>query len=68
MLDLIRKDKIGESLDAQIAKFFDTYAAAKGLSKSLLPLFRLWSPIATFTRCKSDTAMEEIEFSIALEQ
>lgn len=38
MLDLLRKDKVGETLDAHIPKIFDTNAATERLSKSLLTL------------------------------
>lgn len=38
MLDLLRNDIIGETLDARVAKFFDTNEAAEGLSKSQFTL------------------------------
>lgn len=48
MLDLLPKGVIEKMLDENIAKFFDTYATAYGLSKSVLTSSSLMAPIATF--------------------
>lgn len=51
MLDLLRKDVIGETLKARIEKLFDTYAAIERQSKLLI--FRTFmAPIATCVRRK----------------
>lgn len=42
MLDQLRKDVIQKTLDAHVAKFFDTNAAAVGLSKRWLAVASLW--------------------------
>lgn len=49
-LDLLRNSVIGQMLDAHIAKFFDTDAAAEGLSKRMLAWNFFSDPIATFVR------------------
>lgn len=48
MLDLLFKEVIGETLDDQTARLFDTNAAANRLPKKFLTLSSLSSPIATF--------------------
>lgn len=52
MLEVLRKDVIRERLDAHIAKFFDTNAPAKALSRRLLTFNSLMVPITTFLRVK----------------
>lgn len=59
MLDLCHKDVIGDTMDAHIAKFLDTNAAADRLSQRLLTLSTFMSPLVTFMRRKIDTAKEE---------
>lgn len=65
MWDLKPKDVIGETLDAHIANFFDTNAAAEGLSKRLLASSPFMVPIATFMRRRTDTALKENNYSTA---
>lgn len=64
MLVMLRKDVIEETLDAQIAKRFDTDAASKRLSKRLLTSSSFMAPITTFVRRKLNTTMEYMEFSV----
>lgn len=59
MLDLLRKYVIGKTLDAHIAKFSDKDEAAEGFSNMLFTSTSFMTPIATFVRGKSNTAMEE---------
>lgn len=51
-LDLLRKAVLCEMLDAYIAKFIDTDAAADRLWKKLLTSSSFMVPIATFVRLK----------------
>lgn len=50
MLDQLRKDVIGETLDTQVARFFDTDAAADRCSKKLLVLCPFEAPVVIFVR------------------
>lgn len=59
MLDVLRKDVIGKKLDAHIAKFLDTNAAPKCLSKRLLASSSFMVLNATFARRKTDTEIKE---------
>lgn len=38
VLDQLRKDIVGKTMDAYIAKYLDTYAAVSRISKKVLPL------------------------------
>lgn len=60
MLDLLRKDVIGEKLDRHIAKFFDTEAATDGLSKKLMTSSSFMAPIATFVSRRPDSAIADM--------
>lgn len=64
-LDLLRKDVIRETPGAHIANYFDTDAAAEGLSKRMLTASSLMGPIATFVRRKTDIPMENRNYSVA---
>lgn len=66
ILDLLPKDVIGKLLEAHIAKSYDTDECAEGLLKRLLTSNYFMSPLATFVRCRMDTAMEEKKFSAAV--
>lgn len=48
-----------ETLDAHIAKRFNTDAAHDRCLKTLLTYSLIMSSIATFVRCKTDPAIEE---------
>lgn len=48
MLDLLRKDVIGEALEAHIVKFFNTVAAAEGGQKGCQPGDRSWRVLQFF--------------------
>lgn len=50
MLDLMRKEIIGEDLDAHISKFFNTDAAAGRLLKNLPTSNSFIAPVATVVR------------------
>lgn len=63
MLDLLRKDIIGETLDARIAKIFDTKAAADKFSKKLFTSTSFVARIGTFLRHKTDINMQHKEYS-----
>lgn len=52
MLDVLRKHTIGDTVEAQTARFIGTDAAADGLSKRLVMLNTFMRPIATFVRPK----------------
>lgn len=52
MLYLLRKDVMGETLEAHISKSFDTYAAADRLLKKDLTSSSFMALIATFVRRK----------------
>lgn len=65
MLDKLCKDVVGESLNAHIAKFLNTDAAADVFSKRSLISSSFMAPIATFLRRKTDTAMEDKKYSTA---
>lgn len=56
MLDLLRKGVTGYTLNAHIAKYFDTGAAPKGMSKSLLTSRLFMVPITTVATREMDTA------------
>lgn len=64
MQDLLRKDVIRDTLEDHI-KFFNNDAAADGLSKMLLTLSTILTPIAKFPGRKSCTAMEGKKHSSA---
>lgn len=57
MLGLLRKGIFEEMVDAQIAKAFETNAAAQGLSNRLLAQSSILEPIKTSRR--NDTAMKD---------
>lgn len=63
MLDLPRKGIIGELLDVNIAKCFDTDEAKEGLSKRVLPLNCFMPSIVTFAEQKEDKVMEHKRYS-----
>lgn len=65
MLNLLGQDVIDETLDAQIAKFFDTDAATEGLSKRLLTWSSFMEPIGTLDRRKTNKVMEEKKYNVA---
>lgn len=50
LLDLLHKDVISDTMDALMTKCFDTCAAAKKLSKSLLKLSSFMAPLVTFVQ------------------
>lgn len=64
MLDLLRKDGIGEVLDTRITKTFDTDAAAEGLSHRLVTFRSFMMLIATFISLEANTAMDENKYSV----
>lgn len=51
MLDVFRKDVIGETPEAEVAKCFHTYAATDRLSKTLVALSSIMVPMSTFVQC-----------------
>lgn len=55
-------DVIGETLDAHMAKFFETDGAGEELPRKVLSLDSFMVPIATFARRKADTVMEEKKY------
>lgn len=61
---LVRKLVIGETLDAHVAKNFDTEAAVDGLSNRLLTPSSLLAPITAFIRRKINTTMENKKYSV----
>lgn len=63
LLGVLREGAIGETLYAQIARFFDTDAAVNGLSK------KYWPPARSLRICvrrKTNSATEQNENSIAI--
>lgn len=59
MVDQFRKDIIGETPDAHIAKFFANDAAADELSKNFLTSSSLMAVIVSFVRHKTYFAIED---------
>lgn len=59
VLDQLRKEVVGETLDVHIAKFLDMDAAADRVSKKLLTSSSLMAPVVTFVQRKSDTAIAD---------
>lgn len=57
--DMVRRDVIGERLDAHIAMLLDTHAAAEGVCKRLLASRSFMAPIATFHESKMDSDMDD---------
>lgn len=66
ILDLLRKKVIGETLNAGIAKFFDTDAAPVRLSKKLLTSSSFMALITTFVRRKTDSAIADQKCRLAM--
>lgn len=64
MSDLLRTDVIRETLDARIAKYLDTNAAAEQVSKRLPTSSSSMVPIETFVTCRTDTAMYEKNYCV----
>lgn len=65
MWDLLCKEGIGEMLDAQLEKYFDTEAATQGLSKWLLTSISSLTPIATLFRLNASLAMEKRKYKVS---
>lgn len=58
-MDFLFKDVISETMDAHIAKFSDTEAAADWPLKKLLTSSSFIAPTATFLRCQTDSGIAE---------
>lgn len=52
-------------MDAHITKLFDTCAASKEFSKSMLTSSSFMAPITTFVRRTTNTSMYENKYSVA---
>lgn len=65
MEGLLRKNVIRDILDAHTAVFFHSDAPLDRLSQRLSTLNTFMAPMATFMRCKTDTAMEQ-KYSTAI--
>lgn len=66
MLDLLRKQGIGETLEAQVAKFSCTDAAANRLWKLFLASSSSMVAFVPFVRWrrKTDSAIEDMKYNI----
>lgn len=65
MLDLLRRDFIGEILEAQLERFFDNYAATDTDPKKLVTSSSFMIPITTFVQRKSDCPITDQKHVIA---
>lgn len=65
MLELLRRNLIENTLDADFAWCLSTGAAAESLSKRLLTSSSVMAPMATFVRCKMDVAIVSLKYSVA---
>lgn len=65
MLDVLRQDLIGETLDAYKAKFSNTDEAAEGFRKILLTCSSFMRPIDTFVGHKTNIGRKGKKLSIA---
>lgn len=64
---MLRKEVIGETLDAHIGKWFNTDAAAEhreSLLRKLVAISLFMAPIETFVMHKKDIAMGEKKWSV----
>lgn len=58
-LDLLRKELLGKTLDADVSELFDLDAAADRLSKRLLTSSSFIAPIDTFVDRESDSSISD---------
>lgn len=65
MLEMLRKEVIVKTLDAHIAKIFDTNAAAGRVSKRLLTSSSFMARVATLAQRITDTKMDAKKYSLS---
>lgn len=59
MMDLLRRDVIGDTLDAHVARFFEKDEAAEGLWKRMFTSTSFMGRIENFAGHRMDTATED---------